>query len=858
MAAEVLLATIIEDSPEEEYGVGYRFDEDFGLQFDQESYPTAYWKSPFYAFLQINSDTALGALITLVDFCTERWEHEMQRRGGERAWVALTLHSGTSKEFVGNHSVFDWAQDNSTHAGQLHSALAALEKWLCVSIENGTDVSPYIERLLDASHSVAVLGVLVNAGKFRPALFQRQLRPLLANRRLYVWDKHRVDAMQYGFDAGAWARQGEMIFQMAREWFSAPYRGVTLRQLAANLVAFHSDIAEFLALAIEQWETPQDEKAALELRILKAELDRNNYREIRNGTTGQVAVQFSYPETVQREVEDYERVVAPVMHALTLPMQCTRLLSNPAELTAVQAEELAKVLNQAFPETSESLGDNERRIARIAAASTLLARARPWLDVHNEIRDIANEIVQAVVDQIGDDTDLLRDRMLSNRGELEFVAHAVMEEFISANVTSAEAGIALLRVLTSGNEPATRTLTSLAYEHREVLGSAWWRLLDLSLLWCGLVVLTPRSDEPQRIQQLWARWLRWLRSRKLTETDANSSRINPMAIARRVERLQRRRWAREFAHKRGRFGRDPSERQSAGLDTHLLKAVFGWLFREPLDATDAQNRFNLLKGLLDFELWPHAARREDDRDEPPTQIGYEILPVIVRLIPGLSAKTAAELWQPIFQLGGNGHYFLGQFIDLWLQQVPRITDVADFGRHWRAMIEYALASPQWSSGRQWFYGERLTYRILGCGSELWLDQVAEMQTTVRQMRHLYESWADKHLVREEDNMTYFCSFLSSSTGRSLRLDGLQWLHRALQSQTAASRQWRRSGTAAAMTNLLDVCLTEDGDEFATNTPARDALLGLVAILVKDQIPAALALQEHARKKLSASRPANEG
>jgi len=46
------------------------------------------------------------------------------------------------------------------------------------------------------------------------------------------------------------------------------------------------------------------------------------------------------------------------------------------------------------------------------------------------------------------------------------------------------------------------------------------------------------------------------------------------------------------------------------------------------------------------------------------------------------------------------------------------------------MIEYALASSQWSSGRQWYYGERLLCRLLGCGSELSLDQVTELQTTV--------------------------------------------------------------------------------------------------------------------------------
>ena len=53
-----------------------------------------------------------------------------------------------------------------------------------------------------------------------------------------------------------------------------------------------------------------------------------------------------------------------------------------------------------------------------------------------------------------------------------------------------------------------------------------------------------------------------------------------------------------------------------------------------------------------------------------------------------------------------------------------------------------------------------------------------------------------------------------------------------------------------MTDLLDVILSEDTNKLAANARARDALLNLVAILVKRQVPAALALQGRAKKALS--------
>jgi hypothetical protein len=62
VAGEVLLACIIEDEPKEEYDSSRGVERELGIKFDSEGSPTAPWKSPFYAFLQINPDAALGYL----------------------------------------------------------------------------------------------------------------------------------------------------------------------------------------------------------------------------------------------------------------------------------------------------------------------------------------------------------------------------------------------------------------------------------------------------------------------------------------------------------------------------------------------------------------------------------------------------------------------------------------------------------------------------------------------------------------------------------------------------------------------------------------------------------------------------
>jgi hypothetical protein len=612
---------------------------------------------------------------------------------------------------------------------------------------------------------------------------------------------------------------------------------------------------EFLAGVIQQWQQPSGEKDALEFRILTAGLDHQNYRTVCDDATGQIIVQVEYPEDLRRAVLEYQQAKALTIQTLTLPWQCQQLLANPDALTPQQATALAIALAQGALDAETGLDEDEKRSARVAVASTLLARASEWLNENPDTRRQAWEIIQTALAAIGETPDLLSNRLSFQGGrDLEFVAHAVMKAWTATNGTSDAACPAVLRILTSGDDAATRTLMTLAHESRSLLGAKWWRLLYLAVLWSGLSILAPRFDEPPSMQLRWNRWLRWLRSRSFTQSDITSDYIDPLAIARRVERLERRRWTREYARKGGRLSISPEDRRSSGLDTHLLERIFGWLLRDTseeqstsLEAGECQK---LLKALMAFELWHrHTKLNEKDRDATPSHLGYDLLSTMAHMVPSTPLDSAADLWEPVFRLGAAGHYSIGHFIDCWLGHVSRTVDPRIFSQHWRAMIEYALSSPQWNVDRRWFHRERLLCRLLGCGSELTLDQVATFQTIVLQMSDLYESWAQQHLNRHEDNVAHLCGFLSSSTGRLLRVDALQWLLHALQGQTRASH-WYQTHTGSALTDFLDVTLSEEADKLLADTKARDAVLALIALLVTRQVPAALALQERARQVLT--------
>lgn len=265
-AAEALLALMIEGRPEERYS-DYSHRDDLGLSHEHSSYPTSFWKSPFFQFLQINPAAALSALSQLVNFATERWASQYIRRGIEVPTVTL-LDGEEAWSFTGNGEIFSWAWDEDLGNGQLYCALNALERWLTIEIEVGHDVEQHIDRLLRECRSVAILGVLVNVAKFRPAFLEGTLLPLLTAEELYWFDvgvgRNRL------FNALMWSRAGEVMYNMARDWTFAEYRKQEFEALAVAAIRGSTYVADTVTMAMDAWLEYDRPKDAIESDILRA------------------------------------------------------------------------------------------------------------------------------------------------------------------------------------------------------------------------------------------------------------------------------------------------------------------------------------------------------------------------------------------------------------------------------------------------------------------------------------------------------------------------------------------------------------------------------------------------------------
>ena len=851
-ASEVLLAVLIEDSPEESYNTSGGYDEKLGLAYDHEGYPTAYWKSPFFAFLQVDSLTALDAMLKLVSFCMDRWEHEVARRHGRvPPPLQLKLSDGTERLFRGRYDIFAWSQQNDHSNGQLYSGLAALEKWLCGLVDQGVDVTGHVEYLLRHSDSVAVLGVLINVGKRLPELFRTVLKPLLAVGLFYVWDEARVRNSDYSFHGSAWILSGDLVFEMARDWYAAAYRHKNLIEIVSDLCRQDHELGDFVNAAAAQWALPEGDKERIELQIRAAQLDYRNYRVTRDKEVGDEQVEFVCPANLAAEIAGFDQNKSRARQILGFPNDCRRFLVAPVALPQEQVTAIADLMAAADGDEDVDLEEEMVRPARVAAAVVLLLGGKDWLAANSEVRDRAHAIVDAAIAETALESDRARFRYSMAPSYLEFVAFFAFHEWHSS--PSAATDYAVMQILTSGDDRAAGVIAGMAYVHRTELGDQWWRLLYLSLLWSGLAILKPRvgrADETR--ERRWIRWARWLRSRRLSGALCNVDDIRPLDLARRVEEFEAHEWEEEYRREGRQFTRDRSRRMSGALETHFLEITYAWLLTGtdmPTDAVEREQRRRLLKAFWEHQAWRLIGSESESTGDFATmdQFGYKVLEAIAAVVLVSDVSAAPALWQPVLAIGPKGHYAIEHFFLCFFSNLKEETDTAAFAAHWRPMIEAILLGGGWEGG-PWYYQQSLERQVLGFAHADRLVRPTQGPLLVESMRDLYRAWAEKRLPEDEDNLGGFCNFLSTPAGAPLRLEGVVWIANALRGDTGA-RRWFRDRTSAAFVELLSSVITEEGGAAVAAPTTTQALIDMTALAVSQQLPAALALQDRLKTLL---------
>jgi len=844
LAAEVLLALIIEDQPEQEYGSS-RFEMNLGLEYTHDAYPTAFWKSPFFPFFQLAPETALASLISLVNFCTERWAAEvMKGRTGEVPGVTLQFADGSDKTFAGWWQVFGWPQSDDLRNGNLFSALDALERWLTLRIEAGEDITPYIEPILREGNSAALVSVLLNVAKYRSSLLTGPLAALMTFPNLFYWDSVHVEQVGYNFIGGSWLHGGEAMFNFARDWTLAPHRQQKFHDVVVKLMLADDDVAGRLQALLPTWELPEDPKEALEFKLLFAALDRANYQTITDPATDAESHVFVCPDELSLEVQSWQTDSAPTLAHLLVPDRCEQRLRGDQPLTDDEAAYLFNLLKE-WEAGAEGDDEGAKSRCRFAAAGTLVALSGAWLAQNSEAQKHALEVVRTGVAAIASTGKETRGQRMGSRDELKFVAYAVMHLWLADGDAVQEWETAVLRLLTGGDTRAAAVVVGVAYANREQLGTAWWRLLRAGLFWSGLILLAPHHGDGDEAERAWKAWLARLRRFPLRGPNTTPNDLDFKRVVAGVERLDFQRRMRLFNAGDLTWRGKPKRERGGSLDGHFLEVLFNWLIKG--DGTgDRDLDTRLALRIWDYDVSRAKARAREEYGEydlPSQNLGYDILLKLGAL--AIAAPTGEDrvVWEPVLTHGPAAHYALQHFISDLFLRLGKGDDPVAFERVWRATAEYGLAA-DWSQPGLWFYGERLICDLLGFGNEDALSRLTP--GAALRMKDVYERWGAAHLAHDEECVTRFCHFLTTKFGAPLRLDGLRWLAAMLKEREPSSR-WYREGTGDALVELVAAALSSDAQALSQDIQARQALVEIAAALAARNIPTALALQERIKQ-----------
>lgn len=844
LAAEVLLALIVEDQPERGYESS-RSEIDLGLEFFQDAYPTAFWKSPFFPFFQMAPETALTSLIALVNFCTERWVAEvMQGRIGEAPAVMLQLADGSEKAFPGWWQVFDWPQSSEMRNGNLFCALDALERWLTMRLNAGEDITADIERILKEGNSAALVSVLINVAKYRPSLLTGQLSALLSCPNLFDWDSARVKQLGDNFIAWSWAQGGEAIFNFARDWTLAPHRQRTFLDVVVELMKADDGVARRLQAMLPTWALPEDPKEALEFKLLSAALDRANYQTVADPATGAQTLCLVYPDELRLEVQSWQADSSPTLAYLLAPGRCEQRLQGGQPLTDDEAAYLFNLLKEC--ETGTKGDDEEAKSrCRFAAAGTLVALGGAWLAQNSEAQKQALEVVRAGVSAVASTEEEIRGQGMGSRDELKFVAYSAMHLWLVNGDGVQEWETAVLRLLTSGDTRAAAVVVGIAYANRAQLGTAWWRLLLAGLFWSGLILLAPHHGDGDDVERAWKAWLARLRRFPLRGPNATPDDLNFKRVVEGRKRLDFQRRLRLYNAGDQTWRGKPKRERGGSLDGHFLKVLFNWLIEG--DGTgDRELDTRLALRIWDYDATrakAHEKKENGEYDLPSQSLGYDILMKLGALSIAAPEGEDRAVWESVLAHGPAAHYALQHFIRSLFLRLGKGDDPVAFERVWRATVEYGLAA-EWSQPGLWFYGERLKCDLLGFGNENALSNLH--QGAALRMKELYKRWAVAHLARDEECVTRFCYFLTTNFGAPLRLDGLLWVAAVLKEHQHLGR-WYRQGTGDALVELVATALNSDAQSLSHHAQSRQSLVEIAAALAAVNVPTALTLQERIKQ-----------
>jgi hypothetical protein len=876
VAREVLLACSLEQPRHVRYGdaLGGMLDH-LGVEDRFESAPPMFFRSAWLPLLRQDSELGIDCIVRLVNQATLNWEATVSAEAPPDSGAATRVNVPTDVgtiEYVGDMRVYGWYRERLCSAPLLVSALMALEKWLYERIEQEQSVDAAIRHILRSSRSVAVLGVLVAAGMFRPELLRGPLLSLLGIWRLYEWDFHlAIDGDSWQIGLLHWARSGDRIFNMVRDWNMMPHRKRSLRDSVVPLLLTQQDITDRFATIRTEWRAELESGRCIatdSLELLLARFNPANYH-FKARDDNYVEVTFEWPEPLRAKTDTSLKKLSEGSRLLGFPIECRKLLDAGVPLPDREAESIWAQLQRIAamdPEEPESDLSVERKPdAMFGGIAVLVSLAPDWLAADQVRQDWCTDRLALVLSNPPQPTLLDSEHSISTDRWHSFMAEIAVA-MLSESPQDPSARAFAADAIMSFWYATTGVGLRMAYRLRGKLGGDFNRLVNLSVLWSALRCIRVPHDanggDKARMITRRARLIGAFSRRQIPTSMMDWPRVSAVAT-RAHDRLYRRRVPRDDPGDTAQVlpgesspcqlsvssSRQRAPRLYPGFDIEALKYSFSWLPTPSVGLSASERRQNLawLRELLSVSLrMLPASNGEDDVEVEGTPYKYDrwVFDTVSTFVAQMTPQEdPGQLWRPILELGPAAHYWVECFLSAWtVSALKAAPSAAQFFQRWKEMIEFATQCPTWmpSTPRRHFRLRQLWEHLLGMHFGASIVGADGHQQHFADLIPMYGVWAAAFLD-EDRSLRAYLRLLNQDGARPLLCPSIPWLLRA--AERVRPFEWARDPIADEAAAVLRRAWTWHGDDIAADADLRLSFSTLLNLLVTHQSNVAMDLRD---------------
>lgn len=850
-AYEIILALLIEHpAPRDKYGS--RYETYTGMTFVFRWFPPFYTRGPFYFFLNVHPQHGLDLVISLINFATERWAEQWINEGKEPPYIEVEFPWG-KKRYAGDANVYYWHRDVGNVSHIIPSALMALEKYLYDRLENNgckEKAVQFIEEILKKGSSLSLIGLLISIAKKNRELFSNVLLSLLAVPEFYFWDIEHILKSEMHQMMG-WFELGRDMMKLAQEFNSMPHRKLQLNQIAINLFLSNEKIRKNFEEFREIWKCKFAKKqfetvSPYVLENLILWFDISNW-EIKDDPEQGNIFEFKIPKRIVEQRQEGLREIQDRQPLLYLPIKFRNILDGKEKLSSDDTEKLWSTI-QFVSNITVAEDDPDRDIldknnAICGGIAVLFKHFKGWLEKEPDKKKWCIEKVTGLILNPPQDRPFDSEVAIGN-----WIWDRFCAEVMPIIWTGDQENILYRRCMAilaiNKHYETVSILFKSASELRGILKEHFRQLINLLLKWSHASWKFYRERHSEKKTFNVNKWFE--KEFDVFEKGKTPSNLITWELIAQNEIKRRKILYEKEIKKRGNKWKPP---KAEYFDLWLIKAAFNWI--PPLkQATDRNERTEWLCFWKQALSWTLNILETDDDGEisgtPSEWDRWLFEQIAIQVLCMDDSERPDELWQPILDLGGEGHYWVDDFLMEWFMKGIGTENVSDnFIKRWEEMLEYAFRSEKWnpSKGYRGYYLNKLWCELLGMNyiiSSLWKEN---KKSIIREMKQYYERWADSNLM-DTDSAAMFINFLMRPAAEEILFEGLAWLDKVSKKVGDCFFSDRHNDIQKYIASLLEISWKKHKERIKRSSATFNAFTCLLKKLVDLQNLQAIELQQN--------------